>query len=207
MTKRLLVSVFFFSTLFLWRASTTDAHAQPLDTADLYSKPVYNNLKEALKNPNSVYRLNLRRSRLKSFPLEILKFSNLQELNLSGNRLTNLPNEIGELKNLQILIVSSNKLKYLPDSIGNLINLQKLAAGKNNLVAIPREIGKLKELKILDLWNNQITEFPDELNDLNKLQLLDLRAIEIGDLIQLHIQEMLPKTKIHFSPSCHCISG
>lgn len=181
--------------------------AQPLDSAALFSAPIFDNLEEALKNPNSVYRLNLRGNKLKTFPADILKFKFLQELDLSKNRLDSLPNEIGDLTNLQTLDVSSNKLEYLPDSIGKLKKLRKLAAGKNEIVAIPRTIGGMENLEILDLWSNQIILFPDELNNLKKLRWMDLRVIEISDEKQKHIQEILPKTKIHFSPSCKCVTG
>lgn len=180
---------------------------QLLDSAAIFSAPVYDNLEEALKNPNSVFRLSLRGQKLKIFPADILKLKYLQELDLSKNKLDSIPDEIGELKNLQILDISSNKLESLPDSIGKLKNLKKLAAGKNNIVAIPRQIGELQNLEILDLWSNQISMFPDELNKLQKLRWVDLRVIEIDDKMQKHLQEILPKTKIHFSPSCHCVSG
>jgi Leucine-rich repeat (LRR) protein len=180
---------------------------QLLDSAAMFSAPIYDNLDEALKTPNSVYRLSLRGKKLKAFPIEILKFKNLQELDLSKNKIDSLPNEIGQLKNLQTLDVSSNKLEYLPDSIGKLKNLKKLAAGKNEILAIPRQIGDLENLEVLDLWSNQISIFPDELNKLKKLRWMDLRVIQIDDDMQKHIQELLPKVIIHFSPSCHCVSG
>lgn len=180
---------------------------QLLDSAALFSAPVYDNLEEALKNPNAVYRLSLRGKKLKTFPSEILKFKNLQELDLSKNRLDSLPNELCDLRNLQVLDVSSNKIVYLPDSIGKLKHLRKLAAGKNEIVAIPKQIGDAESLEILDLWSNQISIFPDELNKLKKLRWMDLRVIQIEDDMQKHIQEILPNTKIHFSPSCHCVTG
>lgn len=180
---------------------------QLLDSSALFSAPVYDNLEEALKHPNSVYRLSLRGKKLKTFPMDIIKLINLQELDLSKNKLDSIPNEIGELKNLQVLDVSSNNLEYLPDSIGKLKNLRKLAAGRNEIVAIPKQIGGAESLEILDLWSNQISIFPDELNKLKKLRWMDLRVIQIEDDMQKHIQEILPKTKIHFSPSCHCVTG
>ena len=190
--------------LLLWPALS---FCQLLDSTALFSVPVYDNLEEALKNPGSVYRLSLRGKKLKAVPLEILKLKNLQELDLSKNKLDSLPNEIGRLKNLEVLDVSSNKLEYFPDSIGKLKNLKKIAAGKNELLAIPPQIGELENLEVLDLWSNQIGIFPDELNNLKKLRWLDLRVIEIDDDKQRHIQEMLPNVIIHFSPSCHCVSG
>lgn len=191
----------------LWEGPGMGLFAQLLDSSALYSSPIYDNLEEALKNPNSVYRLSLKGSKIKVFPAEIFKLKYLQELDISKNKIDSIPDELGDMKNLQVLDISSNKLEYLPDSIGKLKNLRKLSAGKNNLVAIPKQIGMLMNLEVLDLWSNQITAFPEELQNLKKLRWMDLRVIQIEDDIQKHIQEILPGTKIHFSPSCHCVTG
>ena len=199
--------IFWLFLLTVYCLLPTRLFGQLLDSAALYSAPIYDNLDEALKIPNSVFRLNLHGKKLKTFPMEILKLKYLQELDLSKNKLDSIPNEIGDLKNLQVLDLSSNKLEYLPDSIGKLKNLKKIAAGKNEILAIPKQIGELENLEILDLWSNQIGIFPDELNKLKKLRWMDLRVIQIDDPIQKHLQELLPKVIIHFSPSCHCVSG
>ncbi len=66
--------------------------AQLLDSAQLLAAPVYDNLEEALKNPNSIYRLSLKGKKLKKFPMEIIQFKYLQELDISHNKLDSLPN-------------------------------------------------------------------------------------------------------------------
>lgn len=180
---------------------------QLLDTATLMAQPVYDDLNEALQNPDKVYRLDLSRKKLKVFPMDILKFKNLQELDLSKNKLDSLPEELGTLTNLQMLNVSGNKLVYLPDSIGELKNLKKLVASRNNLLEIPKRIGDLKNLEVLDLWENEIEVFPAEMSKLTKLRWMDLRVILISDEMQKKIQDMLPNAKIFFSPSCHCVTG
>src|ERR1051326_4464408 len=181
--------------------------AQLLDSAQIKAAPVFDNLKEALQDPDKVYRLDLSKKKLKIFPLEILKFKNLQELDLSKNKLDSLPEQIGTLTHLQILNVSGNKLIYLPDSIGELKNLKKLGASRNSLLALPKRIGNLQNLEILDLWENDLSTFPDELSKLNKLRWMDLRVIMIDDNTQEHLRELLPKAKIFFSPNCHCVTG
>ena len=181
--------------------------AQPLDSAQFHSATIYTNLKEALENPDKVYRLNLSKKKLKVFPMEILKLKNLQELNLSKNKLDSLSEKIGLLTNLQILNVSGNKLIELPDSIGELKNLKKLVGSRNNLIAIPKRIGDCENLEILDLWENDISTFPEELSKLQKLRWMDLRVIMIDDNMQEHIRQLVPKAKVFFSPSCHCVTG
>lgn len=180
---------------------------QLLDSASLLASPVYDNLQEALQNPDKVYRLDLSRKKLKTFPMEILKFKNLQELDLSKNKLDSLPEQIGTLTNLQVLNVAGNKLLYLPDSIGELKNLKKLAGSRNNLLAFPKRIGDLQNLEIIDMWENDLSVFPEELSKLKKLRWMDLRVIMIDDNEQERIRQLLPKTKIFFSPSCHCVTG
>ena len=183
------------------------AFTQLLDSAQFHAAPVFTNLNEALQNPEKVYRLNLSKKKLKTFPMEIFKFKNLQELNLSKNKLDSLPEQIGTLTNLQVLNVSGNKLLYLPDSTGELKNLKKLVGSRNSLLAIPKRIGDLQNLEILDLWENDISVFPEELSKLKKLRWMDLRVILIDDNQQERIRQLVPKAKVFFSPSCHCVTG
>ena len=56
-----------------------------------FSQNTFTNLEDALKNPESVKFLSLSKNRLKTFPVEIMKFSNLEYLDLSKNKLTTLP--------------------------------------------------------------------------------------------------------------------
>lgn len=195
------------ATCYLLLTTCLFSVAQLLDTASLLAQPVYDNLQEALQNPDKVYRLDLRRNKLKTFPFEILKLKNLQELDLSKNNLKELPEEIGKLTNLQVLNVAGNKLQYLPDSIGELKNLKKFVGSRNNLIAIPKRIGDLQNLEILDLWENELSTFPDELSKLKKLRWMDLRVILLNDEYQARIRTLLPDTKIFFSPSCKCVTG
>ncbi len=185
----------------------TRLSAQPLDTTALKNQPVYDNLSEALKEPDKVIRLSLRGKKLKTVPGDIFKFKNLQELDLSKNKLTSLPEKIGTLSNLQILNVSSNQLGSLPDSIGMLKNLKKITAFKNNLTALPKQIGLLENLEVLDLWSNDLATFPEEMNKLKKLRWMDLRVILLNDEDQERIRQLLPHAKIFFSPSCKCVTG
>lgn len=175
-----------------------------LDSLTLDTIHAYTNLEEALKNPEKVIKLELRKKKLKSFPIEILKFTNLQYLDLSKNSIKELPIEIGQLKNLQYLAISKNSLEEFPPQIGDLTNLFYLNANQNELTSIPPAIGKLVKLKNLDLWSNNIDKFPEELKNLKSLMVFDLRVILIPDAEQSSIQAMLPNAKVYFSPYCKC---
>ena len=175
-----------------------------LDSLSLDTIHSYKSIEDALKYPEKVIKLELRKQRLKAFPMEILKFPNLQYLDLSKNNIKELPVEISQLENLQYFAISKNSLEELPPQIGELSNLFYLNANQNELTSIPASIGKLTKLKNLDLWSNNIDRFPEELKDLKSLLLFDLRVILIPDAQQSSIQAMLPNTKVYFSPYCKC---
>ena len=62
---------------------------QPLlDSLTLDTLTAYTSLEEALKNPELVIKLELRKKGLKVFPKEIIQFTNLQYLDLSKNKIT-----------------------------------------------------------------------------------------------------------------------
>lgn len=183
----------------------TKLNAQPLDSATLATKPVFTSLNEALKTPELVYRLNLRKQKLKTVPIEIAKFSNLQELNLSKNKITQLPAAIENLSNLEYLDVSVNELTSIPNEIGQCLYLKRLILNRNLIEELPSTIGKLKSLEYIDLWSNSIIEFPEAINQLSEtLKEVDLRVINMNDERQEAIRALLPKTTIHFSRSCNC---
>lgn len=194
--------VFFAFILFV--SSKLTAQTPLYDSLTLDTMQAFTSLEEALKNPEKVIKLELRKKKLKSFPLDILKFKNLQYLDLSKNDIKEIPAEIAELKNLQYFSISKNSLEALPNQIGELENLYYLNANQNELTVIPYQIGKLSKLRYLDLWSNNIENFPNELKDLKNLKVLDLRVILIPDAEQNRIQALLPKTKVHFSPYCKC---
>jgi len=177
---------------------------QLLDSLTLDTLDAFTDLKLALKDPDKVIKLELRRKHYKEFPKEIFQFKNLQYLDISKNNLREIPPGIDSLKYLQILIISKNELETLPKEIGELKMLQYLNANQNDISSLPPEIGSLTSLKNMDLWSNNVDKFPSEMRNLKKLEILDLRVILIPDAEQARLQEMLPNTKIYFSPYCKC---
>ena len=141
----------------------------------------FNSLEEALKYPENVIHLKLKRKKIKNFPLEILK-----------------------LKNLKILDLSNNQIKELPLGIEKLLNLEELILNKNNIETLPNTIGNMSTLKRIDLWRNEIDTFPETISSLSNLISLDLRGILISIEKQKKIKKMLPFTKVYFDRSCNC---
>lgn len=193
-----------FSVLLMLISSGISAQTQLLDSLTLDTLTSFTSLSEAMKDPDKVIKLELRKKHLKEFPKEIFMFKNLQYLDLSKNSIREIPGNIDSLKYLQILILSKNELETLPKEIGGLKMLQYLNVNQNELVSLPAQIGSLTNLKNLDLWSNNVDSFPPEMKYLKKLLVLDLRVILIPDAEQQRLQELLPKTKIYFSPYCKC---
>lgn len=176
-----------------------------LDSTALDTMAGYTDLVAAMKEPEKVVKLVLRKQKLKAFPKEIWSFPNLQYLDLSKNQIADFPDTLGQLKSLQVLHLSKNKIESIPRDLGELTNLVILDMNQNELIMLPPQIGKLKKLQYLDLWSNNISSFPEELKDIqDNLKVLDLRVILINYDTQDRIRKLLPKTTIYFSPPCHC---
>lgn len=189
--------------VFLAGAFTT-AQAQLLDAAALDTVRTYRSLERALKEPDLVYRLDLSGQKLKEMPEEVYRLPNLNALDLSGNRLKVWPARLGELKYLQELRVSRNKLTSVGDGLCQLVHLERLDLSRNALQGLPKCIGALRELVSLDLWDNDLAEFPEEMAQMKALRFVDLRAIQFEEPEMEHLQTLLPKAKIYFSPPCNC---
>lgn len=145
-------------------------------------------LTKALKNPESVYKLNLRRSKISSIPPEIGKLINLEVLIISGSTIKSLPKEIENCRKLKSIIANSSKLEELPSSLGNLRNLRTLKVDYCNLKSIPKEIGNIKSLWELSIGHNRITTLPSEFAKLKNLTRLDISNNQIKEFPSCIIQ-------------------
>jgi len=200
MFKSFIKIVFFVVLSFSFKIS----EAQLLDSLALDTMQGFTSIPEAMKNPDAVIKLVLRKQHLKSFPKEILQFKNLQYLDVSKNSIAELPDSIYLLSNLQYFACSKTGLKRLPKEIGKLSNLLYLNFNQNDLEILPPQIGNLEKLEILDLWSNNLDGYPSSLSGLKSLKVLDLRNILISDETQANIISMLPRAKVYMSPSCKC---
>ncbi len=175
-----------------------------LDSMQLEEAYTYTDLEEALKFPEKVLRLELRKKKYKSVPKEVFLFKNLQWLDLGKNQITELPDTIYLISNLQYLNVSRNKLVVLPKEIGKMLNLVYINANNNNLIGLPPQIGNLEKLRVLDLWSNEFSDFPEALSKLKDLRVMDIRAITISqDNINL-LKRWLPNTNVYYDLPCNC---
>jgi len=180
--------------------------AQPLSDSELSKKKIYTSLEKALQEPDSVYRLKLKK-RLKrdSLPPELFACKNLQELYLMGTKLSILNQAIADLQNLTMLNLYHNKLVSLPETIGQLSNLRTLVISRNLIGTLPASVGNLKNLTLLDAWDNPLYTLPEEITSLqNTLKILDLRQIALYDYEYDKMVELLPQTDIIITSACNC---
>ena len=181
------------------------SQAQLIEFKKLDTARVYTSIKEAVKNPAYVYRLDLTRERLKEFPSEIYQFVNLNELILDKNKLDTLPDSLNTLRNLQILSVEKNKLDTINPAICKLPNLKVLKLGDNYIGGIPDEIGDLRQLRFLSLWSNVIAYYPISLAKLENLERLDLLANQMTESEQRRVLSLVgASVRVDMSEPCDC---
>lgn len=165
---------------------------------------LFKGLDEALQvSADSVYRLDLSKSKLTALPSEVFQFKNLRELDLSKNKLTDVKG-ISALTDLRILNLTKNKLSNFPEEICSLSDMRNLFLGKNNIEIIPSCIQNLQSLIVLDLWYNPIDDLPEELITLRNLRSLDLSGLNFSQSFQKKWNEKLHWVKIEFEAACDC---
>jgi leucine-rich repeat protein SHOC2 len=196
--------IFYCLILVLFFSLVSRAQQQLLDSVTLATYQEYTDLEEALKNPDNVVKLSLRKKKFKEFPRQLYAFKNLQYLDISKNSIKELPDSISIFASLQYFICSKTGLKSLPGTIGQLKNLKYLNVNQNEIERLPYSFGDLQNLEVADLWSNELEYFPESMSKLTKLKLMDVRNILIPQNNQDAIQAMLPNTKIYFSPPCKC---
>lgn len=190
--------------LLSWLGNFCQAQTMLLDSITLATYQEYTDLGEALKNPDDVIKLSLRKKKYKGFPSAVYKFKNLQYLDLSKNDIKEMPDSIVTFVNLQYLIMSKTGLEFLPKNIGELKNLKFLNINQNEVSVLPYSFGDLENLEVADLWSNNLEYFPETMSKLKNLKWMDLRNILIPQNHQDAISAMLPDCTIFFSSPCNC---
>ena len=172
MKKHLALSLLIGFSIFL----TTRAKAQfpILDAQALSAQKAFTSLDKALNQPEKAYILDLGGQKLKKFPLEILKLTNLQKLILYSNGFSAIPEEIAQLKNLQYIDLYDNHLSDLPQGFTQLQNLEYLDLGDNYFREMPPELFDLPKLKDLYLYGNKLRRLHPALGKLKTLERLRL---------------------------------
>ena len=136
-------------------------------------------LDEALKTPDQVKVLILKKQRLKAIPSQIYELKNLEKLSLSRNAITTISDSISMLKNLHYIDLSSNNITSLPCT----------------LTSLP--------IDTLILWDNPLYAL-DTCFAILPLKYLDIRAITLNVGEQNAILSLFPKARIRKNRPCNC---
>jgi len=180
--------------------------AQLLSNEELAKQKVFTSLGDALREPDKVYRLTLKRlKKTDSLPDEIFLLKNLHELTVINSKLQIVNRNIAQLLYLQYLNLDHNRLVKLPDELTYLVHLKKLIISRNMVYKLPEAIGKMTALTEIIAWGNDLYSLPESIVTLAKtLQILDLRQISFRKSEIEKIELQLPNTKILYTNLCDC---
>lgn len=205
------LSFYYLCTIWLCAANTVIAQTKLLDSTELATKPVYQSLKAALRNPERVYIVELcgyyNPPGIDSLLADISKLKNLQILKLPYCQLKKFPKGILNCKNLQILDFQEsrfldvpaealNKMPHLtsvrlgfngeklPDSFAQTKSLTALALriSVQFLTDALKKLSQLPNLRELDISYNPIHILPVEIGQLKALRRLLLANCELTTL-------------------------
>ncbi len=149
---------------------------------DIKIAPWFTSLDEALRQPDSVVKLDLSGQDLDALPAAVLELRELRLLLLNNNRLTSLPADLGRLAKLSELELNHNAFTTFPRPLLDLTALNELELSGNRLDALPADLDRLAGLTELELLDNQITDLPPALGRLAHLEELKLDRNRLATL-------------------------
>lgn len=149
---------------------------------DIKIAPWFTSLDEALRQPDSVVKLDLSDQDLNALPAAVLELRELRLLLLNNNRLVSLPADLGRLAKLSELELNHNALTTFPRSLLDLAALNELELSGNRLDALPADLDRLAGLTELELLDNQIADLPPALGRLAHLEELKLDRNRLATL-------------------------
>ncbi|OUD34616.1 hypothetical protein, partial [Flavobacterium sp. FPG59] len=123
----------------------------------------FNDLNDALKTPELIYRLNLSNQNLKLDGVDWSKFINLEYLSLKNDHLKEIPSGITKIKTLKSIDLSGNDFDVLPSDFANLEFLEEIKLNDETKMNLPKTLdvlAKLPMLKSLYLENDQLKTIP-----------------------------------------------
>lgn len=177
-------------------------------SVDWQSAPVYTSIESARTARAAgqpVYRIDLTKNRLRSFPSELAEWTELREVIIDRNKLTHIDEDLSGWAFLERFSAVSNALVAFPASAISWTELRELDLGDNAIDSIPLDIDQLGELRSLNLWSNLIAYFPASLGDLPHLEFLDLEYNDMTLEEQELLKSWLPlSVSVNLSAPCRC---
>lgn len=144
---------------------------------------------------------------LQQFPIIITKLTSIKELNIISTNIKAIPSSIGELKNLETLILIG-EFTYLPPEISKLEKLTYFRI-EVNLDKLPITFGALKNLKVLDISNSKIGYLPESIYNLKSLHAFIARGATISsipyDFVELDSLKLIDISNANFTDRYYCI--
>lgn len=165
---------------------------------------VFTDLAAAIASPEPVYRLDLSKQRIKTFPEGVFLLRELREINLDRNKLDSIPQRIHDLKHLEVFSAERNRLDAFPVGLCGMRSLRVIRLGDNEITRIPDCISGTVELEELIMWSNQVGYYPAALADLPRLKTCDFLHVEMSKEEQARLIELLPEVELILSPPCDC---
>jgi Leucine-rich repeat (LRR) protein len=156
-------------------------------------------------HPDSVYSLDLSKTKLKEIPSEIYKFKNLKRIDLSKNQLTDLPDGFAVFSSLEFLDLGKNKFTIFPLIITRLTNLKELVFNRNFINEVPNAIEYNTQLVKIDFWATPVNEFNEGIFKLQNLKVVDISEVEYSADFQKGLREKFGKVKVILDSPCNCI--
>ncbi|MEN0049017.1 MAG: leucine-rich repeat domain-containing protein [Bacteroidota bacterium] len=125
-----------------------------------------------IMHSDSVRKLYLGGSGLKSIPKVVFTFRNLKSLDIGRNRIDTIPSDISKLKYLEEFDVAYCGIKYFSSEIVKLKNLKYVNLLHNQLFILPTDFCKLESLFRLNLTGNNLSSLPECICDLTQLRFI-----------------------------------
>jgi|GEM_PF-1839511 len=99
---------------------------------------VYTSLSFALREPESVYNIDLRNRKLTEFPEQLYKFPNLRSIILSDNNIQKVDIMPNKFQNVVMLDIANNRIKEFSIGRNSLTFLKRLNLDNNQLILFPQ---------------------------------------------------------------------
>lgn len=155
----------------------------------------YEDLDEALRNPEQVVGLRLYRTEGSAEQIaRVAELTGLQALECTMTNVSELLPLLDRLTNLRELSFQACDVSIFPETILSLPHLRELNIGNSGVEELPADISRLEHLESLGLSQNELRSVSDSLFELVNLKVLNLsyNRLEslpdgIGDLANLEI--------------------